>query len=108
MLLDLPTCRAHLTKRGFLRGLSFHSSKAWSMLLGKYFSISLRLYDYTAAKILIINEISNYFMLTLLKDRVIEAQKIPAIGSLSYSRDFSIGNHQEWRNAQNSPQKVTK
>ena len=42
------------------------------MLLGKYFSISLRLYDYTAAKILIINEISNYFMLTLLKDRVIK------------------------------------
>ncbi|EFB35820.1 hypothetical protein PREVCOP_04724 [Segatella copri DSM 18205] len=31
----------------------------------------MRLYDYTAAKILIINEISNYFMLTLLKDRVI-------------------------------------
>ena len=82
------------------------------MLLDKYLSISLRLYDYTAAKILIINEISNYFMLTLLKDRVIkayfvikdrviagcfvikdrviEAQKIPAIGSLSYSRDFSI------------------
>ena len=65
-----------------------------------------------AAKILIINEICNYFMLTLLKDRVIKAcfmtkdrvikacfmikdrvievQKIPAIGSLSYSRDFSI------------------
>ena len=43
------------------------------MLLGKYFSISLRLYDYTAAKILIINEICNYFMLTLLKDRVIKA-----------------------------------
>ena len=42
------------------------------MLLGKYFSISLRLYDYTAAKILIINEIYNYFMLTLLKDRVIK------------------------------------
>ena len=41
------------------------------MLLDKYLSISLRLYDYTAAKILIINEISNYFMLTLLKDRVI-------------------------------------
>ena len=72
MLLDLPTCRAPLTKRGFLRGLSFHSSKAWSMLLDKYLSISLRLYDYTAAKILIINEISNYFMLTLLKDRVIK------------------------------------
>ena len=71
MVLDLPTCRAPLTKRGFLRGLSFHSSKAWSMLLDKYLSISLRLYDYTAAKILIINEISNYFMLTLLKDRVI-------------------------------------
>ena len=72
MVLDLPTCRAPLTKRGFLRGLSFHSSKAWSMLLDKYLSISLRLYDYTAAKILIINEISNYFMLTLLKDRVIK------------------------------------
>lgn len=65
-----------------------------------------------AAKILIINEICNYFMLTLLKDRVIEAcfmikdrvikacfmikdrvievQKIPAIGIISYSRDFSI------------------
>ena len=42
------------------------------MLLDKYLSISLRLYDYTAAKILIINEISNYFMLTLLKDRVIK------------------------------------
>ena len=75
------------------------------MLLDKYFSISLRLYDYMAAKILIINEICNYFMLTLLKDRVIKAcfvikdrvikacfmikdrvievQKIPAIGSLS-------------------------
>ncbi|OXL42662.1 hypothetical protein CFT61_15190 [Segatella copri] len=76
------------------------------MLLDKYFSIFLRLYDYMAAKILIINEIYNYFMLTLLKDRVIKAcfvikdrvievQKIPAIGSLSYSRDFSIGNHQE-------------
>ena len=98
------------------------------MLLDKYLSISLRLYDYTAAKILIINEISNYFMLTLLKDRVIigyfvikdrvikghfvikdrvikgcfmikdrviKVQKIPAIGSISYSRDFSIGNHQE-------------
>ena len=56
---------------GFLRGLSFHSSKAWSMLLDKYLSISLRLNDYMAAKILIINEICNYFMLTLLKDRVI-------------------------------------
>lgn len=65
-----------------------------------------------AAKILIINEICNYFMLTLLKDRVIKAcfmikdrvikacfmikdrvievQKIPAIGIISYSRDFSI------------------
>ena len=42
------------------------------MLLDKYLSISLRFYDYTAAKILIINEISNYFMLTLLKDRVIK------------------------------------
>ena len=42
------------------------------MLLDKYLSISLRLYDYTAAKILIINEISNYFMLTLLKDRFIK------------------------------------
>ncbi|RGH36484.1 hypothetical protein DW917_14100 [Prevotella sp. AM42-24] len=41
------------------------------MLLDKYLSISLRLYDYTVAKILIINEICNYFMLTLLKDRVI-------------------------------------
>mgnify|MGYP004693140269 FL=1 len=41
------------------------------MLLDKYLSISLRLYDYTAAKILIINDICNYFMLTLLKDRVI-------------------------------------
>lgn len=71
MVLDLPTCRAPLTKSGFLRGLSFHSSKAWSMLLDKYLSISLRLNDYMAAKILIINEICNYFMLTLLKDRVI-------------------------------------
>ena len=70
MVLDLPTCRAPLTKSGFLRGLSFHSSKAWSMLLVKYLSISLRLNDYMAAKILIINEICNYFMLTLLKDRV--------------------------------------
>ena len=54
-----------------------------------------------AAKILIINEICNYFMLTLLKDRVIKAcfmikdrvievQKIPAIGIISYSRNFSI------------------
>ena len=76
-----------------------------------------------AAKILIINEICNYFMLTLLKDRVImgyfvikdrvtkryfvikdrvikgcfmikdrviKVQKIPAIGILSYRRDFSI------------------
>lgn len=65
-----------------------------------------------AAKILIVNEICNYFMLTLLKDRVIKAcfmikdrvikacfmikdrvievQKIPAIGIISYSRDFSI------------------
>ena len=65
-----------------------------------------------AAKILIINEICNYFMLTLLKDRVIKAcfmikdrvikacfmikdrvievQKTPAIGIISYSRDFSI------------------
>ena len=43
------------------------------MLLDKYLSISLRLYDYMAAKILIINEIYNYFMLTLLKDRVIKA-----------------------------------
>lgn len=41
------------------------------MLLDKYLSISLRLNDYMAAKILIINEICNYFMLTLLKDRVI-------------------------------------
>ena len=40
------------------------------MLLDKYLSISLRLNDYMAAKILIINEICNYFMLTLLKDRV--------------------------------------
>mgnify|MGYP007128338269 CR=1 FL=1 len=71
IVLDLPTCRAPLTKSGFLRGLSFHSSKAWSMLLDKYLSISLRLNDYMAAKILIINEICNYFMLTLLKDRVI-------------------------------------
>ena len=71
MVLDLPTCRAPLTKSGFLRGLSFHYSKAWSMLLDKYLSISLRLNDYMAAKILIINEICNYFMLTLLKDRVI-------------------------------------
>ena len=37
----------------------------------KYLSVSLCLYDYTVAKILIINEISNYFMLTLLKGRVI-------------------------------------
>ena len=72
MVLDLPTCRAPLTKRGFLRGLSFHSSKAWSMLLDKYLSISLRLFDYMAAKILIINDICNYFMLTLLKDRVMK------------------------------------
>ena len=43
------------------------------MLLDKYLSISLRLNDYMAAKILIINEIYNYFMLTLLKDRVIKA-----------------------------------
>ena len=43
------------------------------MLLDKYLSISLRLNDYMAAKILIINEICNYFMLTLLKDRVIKA-----------------------------------
>ena len=65
-----------------------------------------------AAKILIINEICNCFMLTLLKDRVIKAcfmikdrgikacfmikdrvievQKIPAIGIISYSRNFSI------------------
>ena len=42
------------------------------MLLDKYLSISLRLNDYMAAKILIINEICNYFMLTLLKDRVIK------------------------------------
>ena len=41
------------------------------MLLDKYLSIPLCLYDYTVAKILIINEISNYFMVTLLKDRVI-------------------------------------
>lgn len=41
------------------------------MLLDKYLSISLRHNDYMAAKILIINEICNYFMLTLLKDRVI-------------------------------------
>ena len=41
------------------------------MLLDTYLSISLRLNDYMAAKILIINEICNYFMLTLLKDRVI-------------------------------------
>ena len=31
----------------------------------------MRLNDYMAAKILIINKICNYFMLTLLKDRVI-------------------------------------
>lgn len=42
------------------------------MLLDKYLSISLRLNDYMAAKILIINEICNYFMLTLLKDRVMK------------------------------------
>ena len=83
------------------------------MLLDKYLSISLRLFDYTAAKILIISEISNYFMLTLLKDRVINGcfvikdrvikgcfvikdrvikvqKQIPAIGSLSYCRDFSM------------------
>ena len=44
------------------------------MLLDKYLSISSRLNDYMAAKILIINEICNYFMLTLLKDRVIKGR----------------------------------
>lgn len=46
------------------------------MLLDKYLSISLRLNDYMAAKILIINEICNYFMLTLLKDRVINGRYV--------------------------------
>ena len=44
------------------------------MLLDKYLSISLRLNDYMAAKILIINEICDCFMLTLLKDRVIKGR----------------------------------
>ena len=42
------------------------------MFLDKYLFISLRLNDYTSAKVLIIREICNYFMLTLLKDRVIK------------------------------------
>ena len=46
------------------------------MLLDKYLSISLRLNDYMAAKILIINETCNYFMLALLKDRVINGRYV--------------------------------